>query len=176
MNDSLENTAIEKIHSIGETGEIIIQNLADNTHGFKTFVELLSTTTWQSHRELTEVWIQKVAKKEYTKILSENESPEIDEVRACAIDMISEYAFDTLYECTQNLSRWQQMKSKFLVRYTLSQDLPIRDQDRILAKEMGVSYETWQQMLGFFSHNMEFIDLLKLQETSLEGAIADGKK
>lgn len=176
MNNSLENTTIEKIHSIGETGDIIIQNLANNTHGFETFVELLSITTWRSHRELTDAWIWKVAGEEYAKLLSENESPEIDEIKAYAVDMVREYAFDALYECTQNLSRWQQLKSKFLVCHTLAHELPIRDQDCIIAQELGIPHESWQQMLGFFSHNMEFVDILRLQKTSMEEAINAGKK
>jgi len=69
MNKHLENTHSERIQSIGDTGDIIINNLTENTHGFGTFVALLSTTVWQSHRELTETWLQRVAKKEYTELL-----------------------------------------------------------------------------------------------------------
>jgi len=172
----LENTYSERIQSIEDTGNIIINNLTESTHGFGTFVALLSTIVWQSHRELTETWLQKVVKKEYSELLPGNENPEVEEMKDYVLGMIWGYAFDTLYRCTQNLSQWQQIKSKFLVSYTLAQSLPIHDQDRILAKEMGISYEIWQQMLGLFSHNTKFIDLLRLQDTSLEGATYTEKK
>jgi len=153
----LENTYSERIQSIEDTGNIIINNLTESTHGFGTFVALLSTIVWQSHRELTETWLQKVVKKEYSELLPGNENPEVEEMKDYVLGMIWGYAFDTLYRCTQNLSQWQQIKSKFLVSYTLAQSLPIHDQDRILAKEMGISYEIWQQMLGLFSHNTKFM-------------------
>jgi hypothetical protein len=88
-----------------------------------------------------------------------NEYPEIERTKAHIRHFILEFASDNLYESTQNLSKWQQIKSELLVLHTLVHNLPIHDQDRIIAKEMGIPYRAWQQMMGFFSHNPEFMKL-----------------
>jgi hypothetical protein len=57
MNKSLESTHENAIESIKQAGRQIIRNLIDTTHGYDTFIMLLSTMVWQSPKELAESWI-----------------------------------------------------------------------------------------------------------------------
>ncbi len=171
MNMPSENNNIGMVRSalyIIESGDRIIQQLQESARGFETFFSLLSPTIWQSPLELAEAWIYMVAKEDYMILLEPVEDQEMDGIKTQIRKNILGFVSEKIRIFHENPSFLQRMKSRFLVLHTLSQSLPLHDQDRIIAKEMGIPYETWQQMMGFFSHNTEFIDLFQLPGTSLE--------
>ncbi|MDD5197325.1 MAG: hypothetical protein PHN60_00505 [Candidatus Gracilibacteria bacterium] len=180
MNMPSENNNIGMVRSalyIIESGDRIIQQLQESARGFETFFSLLSPTIWQSPLELAEAWIYMVAKEDYMILLEPVEDQEMDGIKTQIRKNILGFVSEKIRIFHENPSFLQRMKSRFLVLHTLSQSLPLHDQDRIIAKEMGIPYETWQQMMGFFSHNTEFIDLFQLPGTSLEeGRDITGKK
>ena len=176
MNKSLESSQQCEITLIKQTGKKILCALVDSVHGFETFMILLSTTVWQSKTELVETWIHLVAEEEYKKLLPSNEYSETEDVKKSARKYILKYASSILDEITQNLSKLQQIKSELLILHTLVHTLSVHDQDRIIAKEMGIPYKAWQQMMGFFSHNPEFINLFQFPSTILQNGMNQQEK
>ncbi|HBB27446.1 TPA: hypothetical protein DCZ36_03045 [Candidatus Gracilibacteria bacterium] len=176
MNTPSKNTEIEMRRSslhIIESGNQIIRQLQESSRGFETFFSLLSHTVWQSPLELAEAWIYLVAKEDYMILLQPDEDLEIQRAKSQIRTNIVNFVSEKIHIFYENPTFLQQLKSKFLVLHTLVQNLPITDQDRILAKHIGIPYRTWQNMLGLFSHYPEFLEVLKLENTNLFEGIDD---
>lgn len=44
------------------------------------------------------------------------------------------------------------------------EELPVNDQDRVIAAELATSFRTWQQILGTFSIYPELRELLQVSD------------
>lgn len=137
----------KKIDSFEKTGRSIIFKLKESSREFKTFYSLLSAIVWQSPTELAEAWVQKVAKEEYAELLKTDGDKEMEQIKTQIRRGLLLFISNIIYRFSQNPSLVQRMKSQLLVQNILAQELPAHDQDRILSKELGIPYGTWQMMI-----------------------------
>ena len=114
-----------------------------------------------------------MAKDDYEVLLRPEEDGEIQRIKSQIRKNILGFVSEKIHIFYENPSYLQQIKSRFFVLHTLLQNIPVTDQDRILAKQIGVSYEIWQNMLGLFSHYPKFLEVLKLERTNLFEGIGD---
>lgn len=170
MNTPSKDIDMEMLRSasyIMESKHRIIQQLQESAYGFETFFSLLSSTVWQSPLELAETWVYLVAKEDYMVLLEPVEDQEIQKMKTQIRRMILSLVSEKIRIFQENLSFLEQMKSRFLVLHTLAHELPPADHDRIIAKQMGIPHGTWQRMLGLFSHNPKFLEIMRLPNTGL---------
>lgn len=109
---------------------------------------LVSSTVWQSPFELALLWIDRVAKEEWSN-LADNPNDELN-VRNIKLNIRRQLHFNImalLSEMRVTPTIIQSITTRLLVREKLAVELPVHDKDRVLASALMIPYKRWKQVL-----------------------------
>ncbi len=119
---------------------------------FDIFFELVSSTVWQSPRELAKNWILYIAPNEW-KLLQDLPHDTIDirrkkeSVRKWLLMEISL----ALGKIWMHPTFIQRISTRLLVRDILAYDLPTHDQDRVITAELMTTLKLWRSLLSMIT-------------------------
>lgn len=109
---------------------------------------LVSKTVWQSPFELALIWINMVAKEEWSN-LADNPTDNLD-TRNHKLETRKHLHFCImafLSEVNVKPTMLQKLTTRLFVSEKLASTLPTHDQDRVLASALMLPYKKWKQVL-----------------------------
>lgn len=150
----------EILHQVSES---IFFHIQEDLESFDVFASLPSSTIWQSPIELASSWIERVAPDSWSYFQDNtSDDPILRREKIRFKRHILQSTANLLYELASNPSTLQRISTRLLVQEALVQQLPITDQDRIIAAEIHAGYKAWQQILWVFGTYDELRIMLKM--------------
>ncbi len=149
--ESKERITVEYCRNQGMT---IFSKLQQSMAGSSDIIfSLVSSTVWQSPFELALLWIDRVAKEEWSN-LADDPNDELN-VRNIKLNIRRQLHFNImalLSEIQVTPTIIQRATTRLLVREQLAVQLPTHDKDRVLASAIMLPYKRWKQALWVLSH------------------------
>lgn len=144
--ESKERITVEYCRNQGMT---IFSKLQQSMAGSSDIIfSLVSSTVWQSPFELALLWIDRVAKEEWSN-LADDPNDELN-VRNIKLNIRRQLHFNImalLSEIQVTPTIIQRATTRLLVREQLAVQLPTHDKDRVLASAIMLPYKRWKQAL-----------------------------
>ena len=134
---------VEIAHLIWRKLHISFQNSHD------IFFDNISTTIWQSPRELAINWMMRIAPTEW-KSLQEmpNDAIEVRRNKEAIRRWLLSELYQVLGKMWMNPTFIQSMSTRLLVRNTIAYALPTNDQDRVITAELMTTFPLWRSLLS----------------------------
>ncbi|GAB0174145.1 MAG: hypothetical protein HHAS10_00240 [Candidatus Altimarinota bacterium] len=122
---------------------------------YDVLFSLTNSAVWQSPKELSVKWIEKVAPEEWA-ILKDDPSESLearslkDSIRKRSLSMVGGFLYHVVIK---EPSLFQRFTTRKLVNTTLANTLSPHDQDRIIAAELMTKFQHWKSLLSLLAQN-----------------------